>query len=101
MAAMFVVMGVLGIYSALTSKNEIVLSETGFSAPKRPIGRNIVNVNYADIKLLTPITVQRQRMLKIEHANGSIVIQQSSLPNKHAYDELVNTITTKTQFFQG
>ncbi|QMU61665.1 MAG: hypothetical protein GKR92_08135 [Gammaproteobacteria bacterium] len=100
-ATIFVVIGLLGIYSALTSKNEIILMETGFSAPKSLIGNTIVAVHYSDITHLAPISVKGQRMLKIEHTNGNIAIQQSALPNKQAYDEVVNTITTKTQSFQG
>ena len=95
------VIGVVGIYSALTSKDEIVLTETGFSAPVKPIGSKIVTINYSDITHLAPITVQGQSMFKIEHTNGSATILQNALPNKQVYNEVVNTIITKTQFFQG
>jgi hypothetical protein len=49
--------GALGVYTALTLKNEIVLTETGFSVPKNPIGNNIVTVNYVDITHVVPISV--------------------------------------------
>jgi len=94
-------MGLLGIFSALTSKNEIILTETGFIIPKRPTGNKTISVNYSDITHLTPISVHGQNMLKIEYGNGSLVIQQSILPSKQAYNEVIEIITTKTQFFQG
>lgn len=96
-----VVIGILSIYAGLTSKNEIILTETGFSAPIRPIGNKIVTINYSDITHLAPITVQGQSMLKIEHSNGNATIQQNALSNKQVYNQVVYTITTKTQFIQG
>ena len=98
---LFVVIGLLGIYTGLTSKNEIILTDTGFSAPVRPIGNKIVTINYSDITHLAPITVHGQSMLKIEHANGNATIQQNALSNKQVYNQVVNTITTKTQLLQG
>jgi len=100
-AAIFVVIGIIGIYSALTSKNEIILTETGFSVPERLIGNNIITVNFSDISRIAPITVHGQNMLVIQHDENNVTIQQSVMPNKQAYDEVVHIITTKTQSFKG
>ncbi len=99
-SAIFVAIGILGICSALTTKNEIVLTKTEFSVPKKLIGNNIVSVNFSDITHLAPITVHGQNMLIIQHKNGDVTIQQSAMPNKQAYDEVVKTITTKVQFLK-
>ena len=100
-SAIFVLIGIFGIYAGLTSKNEIILTETGFSAPIRPIGNKLVTINYSDITHLAPIKVQGQKMLKIEHTNGNATILQNALSNKQVYNEVINTITTKTQLLQG
>ncbi len=100
-SAIFVVIGILCIYSAITSKNEIILTDTGFSPPKRLIGNKTVSINYSDITHLAPINVHRQKMLIIKHINGNITILQSAMPNKQAYDEVVNIITTKAQSLKG
>ena len=100
-SALFVIIGVFGIFAGFTSKNEIILTDTGLSAPVRPIGNKIVTINYSDITHLAPITVHGQSMLKIEYANGNATIQQNALSNKQVYNQIVNTIITKTQIYQG
>ncbi len=88
----FVMIAALGIYSALTSKNEIILTNIGFAVPKRPTSNKIVTINYSDITHVAPITVHGQNMLIIQHEGGNVSIQQSAMPNEQIYNQVMEMI---------
>lgn len=91
-SGIFVLLGIHGVWSATTSKKEIVLTATSISSPKNGFSRKVVTVNYADISDLSIQTVQKQKFLNIVHPGGKLSIPQNMLPSKQQFEELTHLI---------
>jgi len=94
-SGLFVIFGILGLMSGLTTKKEIIITENEISAPKSGISKKIVSVKYSEITEMNIQSIQKQRFLHIFYQGGRLTIPQSMLPSKQAFEELVNLVSTR------
>jgi hypothetical protein len=89
-----VLLGFLGLYKAFFSNGQIVLTNEGITAPAGIFSRHqTVHVSYHDIRSIELQTVHRVRFITIIHESGKLHINDSMLPQKNMFDDIVNTIT--------
>ena len=94
-AAVFVVIAIVGFISGLSTKKEIVLTESSISAPKSGISKKVVTLKYSEISDVSMQAIQNQKFLNILHQGGKLTIPQSMLPRQNDFDKLVNLIASK------
>ena len=94
-SAAFVIIGIAGLLSNFTTKKEVVLTEDGITAPKSGISKKIVSVKFSEITDLYVQSIHRQRLFNIVHQSGKLVIPQSMLPNKQAFEELIDLVAER------
>lgn len=94
-ALAFVTVGILALAKSVTTKREIVISETSLTSPKSGLSKINVTVSFSDITNVTLQTIQKTRILNIEYPGGKLSIPNSMLPNKQAFEELVSLLQTR------
>ncbi|SEW24788.1 hypothetical protein SAMN04488515_1823 [Cognatiyoonia koreensis] len=82
------VFGVYGLVRMLQTPRQIKLGATQMQAPKAPISKTVITVNYADIDKLRTEDVFGQKMLVIAHKGGKLNITKSYLADKTAFDTI-------------
>ncbi|HET6764128.1 MAG TPA: hypothetical protein VFH27_10660 [Longimicrobiaceae bacterium] len=87
-AALFVVAGALGLTAGRRTPRYVRLTPTEISAPKSFFAKEPTVVPLGQIREVEVQTIQKQRMLNIYHAQGSLTVIQSMLPNPAAFEEL-------------
>ena len=99
LAAVSIALSLLGIYSLLKSvagKLEVVITENSITAPKSGISKKTVEVSYSDIRSMNVQTIQKTKILNIEHVDGKLSIPNSMLPNKESFDHLITQLQSRT-----
>lgn len=84
-----------GLFKCLIFKEEVVLTETSISSPESFVNKNIVTIKYSDIFDLNIQTVEKKHFLNIFHADDKLTIPDYALPNKRAFEQLVNLVSKK------
>ena len=84
-----------GLFRCLIFNKEVVLTETSISSPESLVSKNIVTIKYSDIFDLNVQTVGKKHFLNIFHANDKLTIPDYALPNKRAFEQLVNFVSRK------
>ncbi len=101
LSLVFVLVGLLALAKSVTTKREIVISETSLTSPKSIYSKIDVTVNFSDITNVTLQTIQKTKILNIEYLGGKLSIPNSMLPNKQAFEELVSLLQTRVNGEQG
>ncbi len=94
-ALAFVLVGIIALIKSFTSKREIIISDTSITSPKSGFSKLDITVNFSDVTDVTIQTVQKTKILNIDHLDGRLSIPNSMLPNKQAFEELVSHIQVK------
>jgi len=94
-ALVFVLVGLLALAKAFTSKRQIVISETSLTSPKSGFSNIDVRVNFSDISNVTLQAIQKTEILNIEYLGGKLSIPNNMLPNKQAFERLVSLLNTR------
>ena len=94
-SCVFVIIGAIALYSGLTTKKEIVLTDNKIMSPKSGISNKIVSILYSEITDVNIQSVQKQRFLNILHSGGTLSIPQSMLTNKQAFEELTSLVAVR------
>jgi len=87
-ALLFVVAGALGLASGRRTPRFVRLTPTEISAPKSAFAKQPTVVPLSQVREIEVQVIQKQRMLNIYHAQGSLTVIQSMLPSPVAFDEL-------------
>ena len=91
----FVLVGLLALVKSVTTKREIVISDTSLTSPKSGFSKIDVTVDFSDVTNVALQTVQKTKILNIDHPGGRLSIPNSMLPNKQAFEELVSLLQTR------
>lgn len=91
----FVVLGFFALIKSYTSKREIIISDSSITSPKSGFSKLNICIKFSDITDVTMQTVQKTKILNIDHLDGRLSIPNSMLPNKQAFEELVSSIQAK------
>ncbi len=94
-SGVFVVLATMALYSSLTLKREVILTEDRITAPKSGMSKKLVAIRFAEITDVNIQSVQSQKFLNIVHEGGKLTIPQSMLPNKEVFEELTGLVTEK------
>lgn len=94
-SGVFAVFGAIALYSGLTTKKEIVLTENKIMSPKSGISNKIISILYSEITDVNIQSVQKQRFLNILYPGGKLSIPQSMLTNKQAFEDLTSLVASK------
>ena len=73
------------------------LTPTELSAPKHGFARQNTVVRMSDIRGMGVQVIQRQHLLTIDHAGGSITIPRSMLPDAAAFERLCSELGARLQ----
>jgi len=95
LSAVFVIGAIWALLIGLGKHREIIIYEKYMSCPKSGISKKIVKINFDEVIDIDIQEVQRTVMLVIKYKGGSLTIANSMLPNKKAFDELVDTIVAR------
>ncbi len=88
----FVVIGFLALVKSFISKREIVLSNEYITSPKSGLSNKYVTVKYKNILSIAIQKVQKTKTIIIEHKDGKLSIPNIMLPNKQAYESILNQL---------
>ena len=91
----FVVLGFLLLIISISSKREIVITEDSITSPKSGLSKQNITVHFSDITGMYIQTVNKTKILNIEHHYGKLSIASSMLPSKTQFDELVSLIQAR------
>ena len=94
-SGLFVAFGSLALLAGLTTKKEVVLTETEIIAPKNGVSRKLVSVAFSEIGDVNVLSVQGQRFLNVLHQGGKLVIPRNMLADDHAFEELTSLIVAR------
>ena len=94
LSALIALLCLYGLYLSLTSKAELVLTDTSITIPTTGIfsckkGRTI---HFTDIHSLEILTINKIPFLRIVDSKGKMDISSSLLPKKTIIDEIYNII---------
>ena len=98
---MFVLVGIWALAKSVTMKREIVVSETSLTSPKSGFSKVDVTVDFSDVTNVSLQTVQKTKILNIDHAGGRLSIPNSMLPDKRAFQELVLVLQARVPSAPG
>jgi len=91
----FVLAGILVLAKSFTAEREIVISEEHITSPKSGFSKKSIVVKYKDIISITIQTVQKTKIINIVHKGGKLSIPNTMLPNKQAYESLLNQLQSR------
>ncbi|HAS6997775.1 TPA: hypothetical protein I7280_23385 [Vibrio parahaemolyticus] len=94
-ALSFVLVGTLALIKSMFSNREIVITNESISSPKSGFSKQDVTVNFSDITGVNMQTIQKTKILNIEHLGGRLSIPNSMLPNKASFEELVSQLQSR------
>lgn len=94
-SSLFVVTGVFVLIKSIVSDREIVISETSITSPKSGFSKLDIMVNFSDITNITIQTIQKTKILNIEHTNGKLSIPNNMLPSNQVFEELFLKLNSK------
>lgn len=97
LSGVLVVGGIAALLMGLRSDREIVVTATAISAPKSGISPNVVSIDFADISNIKIVSINKQRIMSIQHPGGKLTISQAMLADKKTFDELAGYIKEKSQ----
>ena len=100
-SVVFVVIGLVAFFSALTSKIEIVVTKDSISAPKSGIARKSVTVQFRDQIGLDVTAVGRQKFLDLSHPGGTLNIAAQSLPKGVSPEDLFHAVHERRERLMG
>jgi len=79
----------------MLSKPEIVITNESITSPKSGFSKQNVTVNFSDITGINMQTIQKTKILNIQHLGGKLSIPNSMLPSKALFEELVSQLQTR------
>lgn len=94
-ALVFVLLGFFALAKSIFSKREIVITNDSIRSPKSGFSKQDVTVHLSDITGIHIQTIQKTRILNIEHSAGTLSIPNSMLPNKALFEELISQLEAK------
>lgn len=94
-ATAFVLIAFLALAKFAVSEREIVISEFSITAPKSGLSKLDITVNFSDITDISIQTIQKTKILNIDHTGGKLSIPNSMLPSEQAFDGLVSELQSK------
>lgn len=94
-SGIFAVIGVIAVAGALTSKREIVVSDSIISAPKSGFSKEIITINLTEVTDVNIQSVQKQKFLNIIHPSKKLAIPQAMLPSKQLFERLTELVESR------
>jgi hypothetical protein len=94
-ALAFVLVGILALIKSMFSNREIVITNESITSPKSGFSKQDVTVSFSDITGINMQTIQKTKILNIEHLGGKLSIPNSMLPSKTSFEELVSQLQTR------
>ena len=91
----FVVAGTLALVNSMFSNREIVVTNDSITSPKNGLSKQNVTVNFSDITGINMRTIQKTKILSIEHVGGKLSIPNSMLPSKASFEDLVSQLEAR------
>lgn len=86
----FVVFGLLGIRTAMTSQESLTIDSDSVSFPRGVSSRELTRLKFSEIAVVRLVKVSGQEMLELTPYEGrKQTIVRSWLPNKDAFDEVI------------
>ena len=85
----------LMLLRAVTTKQEVVLSETDISAPKSALSKTPTVVAYARINSVKIKSSQGQKMLEIHHSDGKLTIIRQMCRNGREFKKIHEALTAR------
>ena len=92
---LFIVFGTIALYSGLSTKKEVVVTDHKIMSPKSGLSNRVISVVFSDIADVNIQSIQKQRFLNVLHSGGKLSIPQSMLANKQAFEELVSLVAAR------
>ncbi len=93
--AVLTILSAFVLIAGLRSTNEIVITDTHITAPKRGITDKSVSVGFDEISDVQVQVMQKQKFLNIFHSGGKLTIVRSMLPTKEDFDALTNLVVER------
>ena len=89
------VVGIFALAISVFSNREIVITNSLITCPKGAISKKQTTVNFSDITGIYIQTIQKTRILNIEHIGGKLSIPNSMLPNNACFEQLISTLNAR------
>jgi hypothetical protein len=94
---LFVLIGCYVLLLSLRKPRQVRLAPEVLVAPKGAASRRYVHIPYENIETLHVQQVHGQRFLHIHHLGGKLLLVQSLLPSKEAFDELCRSLAERVR----
>ncbi len=98
-SALFVLIGIVGIYRSLTLEQEITLTNVSIEAPKSGISKKLNLIKFSDIKTIEEINISGQVILTIIHKNGKLQLAKSLCRNEREFEEMKMALYERAMSF--
>lgn len=96
-AALFVVAGAWGLLAGRNTRRFVRLTPGELWAPRNGFAKEPTVIRLRDIQGVRVQTIQRQRLITIQHPGGSLSIAQSMLPGAAAFDQLCAALSARLE----
>lgn len=101
-SGLFVVVGIFGVYSGLTSRHVLTVDGSGISAPRSGFSREATRMEFVEIEDVQIIEFKRQVMLSLVPRQGrKLVIMQGWLPDKAAFQAVLDAVDAALRRLHG
>ncbi|PCJ67723.1 MAG: hypothetical protein COA58_00890 [Bacteroidetes bacterium] len=87
-SVLLILSGSFALLKGFMSFREIVVTGKQISAPKSGISSKIIHIEFHNISNIDVIEINRQKMLKIIHSEGTLTIPKNMLSGRGEFDEL-------------
>lgn len=94
-SASLCVLGGLGCWRAMTSRQQIILTDTAVIGPKRSYSGHSVEIPFDTILDLEQLRVSRQDFLHIHHTGGKMTLARTNFATRADFEACISTLVER------
>lgn len=94
----FVILAVYLMANGMLTKRVIVITDDSITSPKSGLSNQYITIRFSDIIDINIQTIQKSKIIIIDHPGGRLSISNSMLPNNASFEKLVYQLQARMNF---